>query len=42
MEDFAGYLVGEQGLLCALVQVVLAIYTLWLWRQQALAAKLPA
>ncbi|NVO05161.1 MAG: CPBP family intramembrane metalloprotease [Rhodoferax sp.] len=31
----ASYLVGEQGLLCALVQVALALFVLWRWRRQA-------
>ena len=39
--DFASYLIGEQGLLCALVQIALAIHTLWLWRQQTPDAKVP-
>jgi membrane protease YdiL (CAAX protease family) len=30
----ATYLIGEQGLLCAFVQLALAAFTLWAWRRQ--------
>jgi membrane protease YdiL (CAAX protease family) len=34
----ASYLIGEQGLLCAAVQVALAAGTFWAWRRQTVAA----
>jgi membrane protease YdiL (CAAX protease family) len=39
--SFASYLMGEQGLLCAMVQVALAMFALRLWRRQTLAARVP-